>query len=332
MCSLTTQPRRGARRRTIPALMAALCAIVGVTAVGATPAAAADRRHPIYAIAHRVDTLDGVNAALDHGANSIEIDVCAWWNPNEWRAWHDCSSAGDNRLGPSFDSMIDRILAQAGAGRRLALVWLDIKDPNYCGEQPNRACSVAGLRDKAQRLTAAGIQVLYGFYEYHGGSTPDVGGRGWKSLEGRLGPLEGITTTGARDQVRNAFNRSGSGFPNGRRVMDYGDSDITKGFGNCTEATYNTCAELKKGAADRAAGQLAATLSWTTTYNDPWYVDKLLGDARVDGIIAGYGSFTGVREYDNGWQCANAVNLIRDWVNRHGSTHRMATAGDRLFQ
>ncbi len=173
--------------------------------------------------------------------------------------------------------------------------------------------------------------MLYGFYEYHGGDTPDVGGRGWKSLEGRLGPLEGITTTGSRDKVTAAFNRSGSGFPKGRRVMDYGDTDITNGFGNCTEATWNTCAELKKGAADRSAGQLAATLSWTTTYNDPWYIDKLLGDARVDGIIAGYGAFTGVRDYDNSWQCANAINLIRDWVNRHSGTHRMANSGDRMF-
>ncbi|MFI6148752.1 hypothetical protein [Streptomyces sp. NPDC051109] len=119
-------------------------------------------------------------------------------------------------------------------------------------------------------------------YEYHGGNTPDVGGRGWKSLEGRLGSLEGITTTGTRDQVRGAFDRSGSGFPAGRRVMDYGDSDITMGFGN--------------------------------------------------GIIAGYGAFTGVREYDDSRQCANAVNLVRDRVNRHGGTHRMATPGDHLFK
>ncbi|WP_405443882.1 phospholipase [Streptomyces avidinii] len=314
------------------ALLAALCAVIGTTALGTAPAAAADQRRPIYAVAHRVNTLDGVDAALRHGANSIEIDVCAWWNPNEWRAYHDCSSAGDNRLGPGFDSMIDRILSHAGSGRRPALVWLDIKDPNYCGERENRGCSVAGLRDKAQRLTAAGIPVLYGFYEYHGGSTPDVGGRGWKSLEGRLGALEGITTTGTRDRVRDAFDRSGSGFPAGRRVMDYGDSDITKGFGNCTEPTYYTCAELKKGAGDRDAGQLAATLSWTTTYNDPWYVDKLLGEGRVDGIIAGYGAFTGVREYDDSWQCANAVGLVRDWVNRHSGTHRMAGPGDRLFR
>ncbi|WP_405525801.1 phospholipase [Streptomyces avidinii] len=245
---MTTHLRPGSSGpRLFLALLAALCAVIGTTALGTAPASAADQRRPIYAVAHRVNTLDGVDAALRHGANSIEIDVCAWWNPNEWRAYHDCSSAGDNRLGPGFDSMIDRILSHAGSGRRPALVWLDIKDPNYCGERENRGCSVAGLRDKAQRLTAAGIPVLYGFYEYHGGSTPDVGGRGWKSLEGRLGALEGITTTGTRDRVRDAFDRSGSGFPAGRRGMDYGDSDITKGFGNCTEATYYTVRGTEEG-------------------------------------------------------------------------------------
>ncbi|MEU6897457.1 hypothetical protein [Streptomyces virginiae] len=86
------------------------------------------------------------------------MDVCAWWNPNEWRAYHDCSSAGDNRLGPSFDSMIDRILSHASAGRRLALVWLDIKDPNHCGEKENRGCSVAGLRRRAERVRPRGTR------------------------------------------------------------------------------------------------------------------------------------------------------------------------------
>lgn len=38
--------------------------------------------------------------------------------------------------------------------------------------------------------------------EYHGGGTPDVGGRCWKGLEGRLGNLGCITTTGARAQIR----------------------------------------------------------------------------------------------------------------------------------
>ncbi|MGW2997879.1 phospholipase, partial [Streptomyces sp. NPDC001193] len=143
---MTTHLRRTAGPRMLLSLVAALCTLIAGTALTTTPAAAADQRHPVYAIAHRVDTPGGVDAALKHGANGIEMDVCAWWNPNEWRAYHDCSSAGDNRLGPSLDSMIDRILSHADAGRRLSLVWLDIKDPNYCGEQENRGCSVAGLR------------------------------------------------------------------------------------------------------------------------------------------------------------------------------------------
>ncbi|WP_235438980.1 CorA family divalent cation transporter [Streptomyces yangpuensis] len=86
----------------------------------------------------------------------------------------------------------------------------------------------------------------------------------------------------------------------------------------------------------RTAGLVLADIEslqeGTTTYNDPWYVDKLLDDGRVDGIIAGYGSFTGVREYDDSWQCANSISLIRDWLNRSSGTHRMATSGDRLFR
>jgi hypothetical protein len=276
--------------------LVALTAMVALSAVCASllpapPEAAAAVRRPIYAIAHRVNTLDGVRDALNHGANSIEVDVCPWWNPNEWRAWHDCSSAGNSRRGPSLDSMFDRIVAEAHAGRKLALVWLDIKAPNYCGKEQNRACSVAGLHDKAQKLTAAGIQVLYGFYEYHGGD--DVGGRGWQSLKNQLGPLEGITTTGSLATVQKAYSSHGAGLPVGRRVMDSGDSDISRRFGNCTEASGYTCVGLKMAGKYRDAGHLAATLSWTTTYNDPWYVDKLLGDADVDGIIAGYGAFNG---------------------------------------
>ncbi|GAA2799901.1 PI-PLC domain-containing protein [Crossiella cryophila] len=311
------------------AVLAVVSGVVGTGLLAASPAAAAAQR-PVYAIAHQVNTLSGVSAALDHGANAIEIDACAWWNPNEWRAWHDCSTAGNNRYGPSMDSMITRILEEAGRGRKLALVWLDLKDPNYCGEQPNRGCSVAGLRDMAQRLTRAGIPVLWGFLEYHP-SDPDVGGRGWQSLQGRLSTLEGITTTGSLDKVRGIYAKHGSGLPNGRRVLDYGDTDIRNGFGNCTEASWNTCAELKKAAGDRDAGRFAATFSWTTTYHDNWYVDRLLGVAGVNGIIAGYGAQTGAKDYDNSWQCGNAVRQVRDWVAGHSGSHRMANAGDRLF-
>ncbi|MBP2479203.1 hypothetical protein JOF53_008075 [Crossiella equi] len=324
--------QRRPRTRLVATVLAALCALTGsqlLAAPAASGAAAAQR--PIYAIAHRVNTVSGIHAAIKHGANAIEIDMCAWWNPNEWRAWHDCSTAGENRYGTPVDTMFDTIVAEARAGRKLSLVWLDIKDPNYCGEAPNRTCSVAGLRDKAQKLVSAGIQVLYGFFEYHPGATPDVGGRGWQSLQNRLGRLEGITTSGALATIQGIYGKHGAGIPNSRRALDYGDTDIRNGFGNCTEPTYYTCTELKKSAGYRDAGNVAATFSWTTDYDDPWYVDKLLGEGRVNGIIAGWAKHRST-EYNDGWECLQSIAAVRNWVAGHSATHRMANPNDVLFR
>jgi hypothetical protein len=312
-------------------LAAVALAGIGLVGVGAANVSTADTsgaagQQPVYAIAHRVDTLDGVNAAIKHGANGIEVDVCGWSKPDEWRAHHDC--AGTNREGPTLSSWIDRAISQSGPEHKLSLVWLDIKDPDYCAEQQNRACGVAGLHDQAQRLTKAGIQVMYGFFGYKPG---EIGGRGWQSLQGKLGPMEGMTVTGSLKTVEDAYAKYGKGFPERQRAMDYGDSNIGKGFGNCTEAGYNTCAELKLGAKDRAAGKLRATFSWTSTLNDKSYVDQLLDAGQLDGIIAGYGESTGLKDYADTPECAKAIGLVRDWVSRHGSTHRLATGKDRLF-
>ncbi|MFE0020946.1 hypothetical protein [Amycolatopsis sp. NPDC059021] len=289
----------------------------------------ASHQQPVYAIAHRVDTLDGINAAIKHGANGIEVDVCAWWDPNEWRAHHDCPDKGGTREGPNMDDWIERAIQQSGPDHKLRMVWLDIKDPDYCGEQPSRGCSVAGLHDKAQKLVQSGIQVLYGFYGYHDG---EKGGRGWQSLLGRLGPLEGVSVTGTVKSVEDTFRDHGKGgIRDHQRVMDYGDTDIAKGFGDCTEAGYNTCTELKHGADERDAGKLGATFAWTTTFHDKSYVDKLLGVAKVDGIIAGYADNTGAKDYADTPECVKAIALVRDWVSAHGSTHHMANASDRLY-
>ncbi|QWF78956.1 hypothetical protein [Amycolatopsis sp. CA-230715] len=296
--------------------------------LGSFEASSAQQR-AVYAIAHRVDTLDGINAAIKHGANAIEVDVCGWADPNEWRTFHDCPDKGGTREGPNLDDWIKRATEQSGPGHKLRMVWLDIKDPDYCGEEKYRGCSVAGLHDKAQKLVDAGIQVLYGFYGYHPG---EKGGRGWQSLLGTLNGLEGVSVTGTVKSVEDTFRDHGKGgIRDHQRAMDYGDTDIAKGFGNCDEPSYNTCTELKHGAAERGAGKLGSTFAWTTTHKDKSYVDKLLGTADVDGVIAGYADNTGAKDYADTKECADAIALVRDWVNGHGSTHRMANTADRLF-
>ncbi|GHE74645.1 hypothetical protein CP980_01565 [Streptomyces vinaceus] len=49
------------------------------------------------------------------------------------------------------DRGIDRMLSHAAAGRRVSLVWLDIKDPNHCGEQETNANAVGLVRDWLNR-------------------------------------------------------------------------------------------------------------------------------------------------------------------------------------
>nr|CTQ93551.1 hypothetical protein [Kibdelosporangium sp. MJ126-NF4] len=282
------------------------------------------KKQPVYAIAHRVGTLDGIDAAIKHGANAIEVDLCGWAKPDEWRVFHDCPDKGGHPEGPTLDSWIDRAVARSD---KLSMIWLDIKDPDYCAEKENRACSVAGLHDKAQRLTKAGIQVLYGFYGYHSG---EKGGRGWQSLQGKLGPLEGITVTDTLGGAKDLYAKHGNGIPVPKRAVDYGDSDISKGFGTCDEASRSTCTELKYAGISRDRGKIGATFSWTTDYEDAQYVDKLLGVAKVDGIIAGWAKDR-VTEYNDGKECAKSIALITDWVSKHSGTHRMATKDDRLF-
>ncbi|MEV7551446.1 hypothetical protein AB0N89_17635 [Amycolatopsis sp. NPDC089917] len=314
------------RRRGILAAVLVV-ALAGVGFVGVTASAAAAGKRPVYAIAHRVDTLDGIDAAIKHGANGIEVDLCGWARPDQWRVHHDCPDKGGSPEGPGLDSWIDRAIDRSGKDHKLSLVWLDIKDPDYCGEKENRVCSVAGLHDKAQRLVRAGIQVMYGFYGYHAG---EKGGRGWQSLQGTLGPLEGITVTGSLGSVKDTYAKYGKGIPVQKRALDYGDSDIRKGFGTCAEVSRTTCTELKYAAISRDRHKLAATFSWTTDHTDGPYVEKLLDVGKVDGIIVGWAKDQ-VTEYNDGKECAESVALVRHWVAKHGGTHRMANGNDRLF-
>lgn len=120
------------------------------------------QQRPTWAIAHRVLTRGGVTKALEHGANAIEIDATAW--RDGWWADHDgtLTSYGDR-----MTDMFGQLVEEKRAGRHIAFVWLDIKNPDWCSSSDPkwRHCSVAALRDLARaRLQSEGIRVLYGFY------------------------------------------------------------------------------------------------------------------------------------------------------------------------
>jgi hypothetical protein len=99
-----------------------------------------NRKRPFYIIAHDTNTLTKVRAALDLGANAIEIDVHRAGGTNGFDAFHGGSAGkdvedvlsgvkpdGDPRtpLAPLLKSI--RGLGEQG---RLALVYFDFKDAN----------------------------------------------------------------------------------------------------------------------------------------------------------------------------------------------------------
>ncbi|MBE1465136.1 hypothetical protein [Kibdelosporangium phytohabitans] len=175
--------------------------------------------------------------------------------------------------------------------RPVSLVWLGIKDPDYCAEKDNRGCSVAGLHDKAQRLTKAGIQVLYGFYGYHPGRT---GRQGLAKPAGQTRPTRRHHGNRRTEDCQRTYAKYGPGLPARKRAMDYGDTDIREGFGTCGDKSRTTCTELKCAAISRDRNKLAATFSWTTDQDDAPYVDKLLDVGKV-------------AEYNDGKECAKSI-------------------------
>ncbi|POR33147.1 Uncharacterized protein TPAR_06659 [Tolypocladium paradoxum] len=269
-------------------------------------------RRPLYVIAHRVLTIHGVKAALSQGANALEIDVTPW--PSGWWADHDGSatSAGD-----TVEKMFQAIAEQRRAGENVIFVWLDIKSPNWCDpRQPKtRHCSVIALQEQARRiLEPADVRVLYGFY---GGAASGVG---YDFICDDLDENEAINLNGEALQLEERFESSGISDLK-QRVMSYGDNDLSLDFGNCYEAGYYTCTELRQASRSKMFGQV---YGWTLAAGQKKYSDLLLGDAHVDGIIYG---FRGTIFHDHKDTRA-AFQDIKNWVDEHPKRRYLATAKD----
>lgn len=313
------------KRRFLTALASLLAlASVGAPAAVAAPhspahpvshqAQAAAGQRPVYAIAHRVLTRQGVDDALDAGANALEVDLTAW-TKSGWWADHDGlpTSAGD-----TAETLFRHIAQRRQEGRTISFVWLDIKNPDHCSPQ-HPVCSISRLQDLARStFEAQGVHALYGFYK-------TVGGPAWKQVSSSLNDLEAVAVSGTAQSVLNDYESlSGRQVPAAKRVADYGYYNLNQGFGPCTRGWDRTCDQLRLASEARDQGRLGKTFGWTAAAGQGGRVADLLGQAHVDGIIAG---FKATHFYKHP-HTDEAIALIRGWVASHPETHRMATNED----
>ncbi|KIM32612.1 hypothetical protein M408DRAFT_62247 [Serendipita vermifera MAFF 305830] len=253
---------------------------------------------PFYMIAHRVLTVEGVKIALAHGANALEIDMTAW--KKGWWADHDGTptSAGDTAR-----AMFEAIKQHRTVGRTVTFVWLDIKNPDWCDPADSnwKHCSITGLRDLAREiLEPAGVRVLYGFYKV---------GRAYNLIRGDMNSMEAINLNGKAKDIKDEFVNNGPA-DKSKRVMSYGYYNLPFQFGNCREANFNTCTELRQAVESDAFGKV---FGWTSAKGQAWYVDKLLGEAGIDGLIYGLK----VTAYNNDADARAAFADIWKWLWEH---------------
>ncbi|KIM32613.1 hypothetical protein M408DRAFT_19998 [Serendipita vermifera MAFF 305830] len=260
-------------------------------------------------IAHRVLTVEGVKIALAHGANALEIDMTAW--KKGWWADHDgtLTSAGDTAR-----AMFEAIAHERSGGKTVTFVWLDIKNPDWCDPADSKwkHCSITGLRDLARDiLEPAGVRVLYGFYKV---------GRAYKLIRDDLNSMEVINMDGKSEDVQQEFVNNGP-TDKSRRVMSYGYFNLPFQFGNCREEIYYTCTELRQAVESDAFGKV---FGWTSSDGHAWYVDKLLGEAGIDGLIYGLK----VTHYHEDEDAHAAAQDILKWLDNHRDRRYLAAQND----
>lgn len=268
-----------------------------------------DERKPVYAIAHHVITVEGVKAAAKHGANALEVDVSAWPTLGGWFADHDNMTIW--QAGDRLEAVLETIVEEKKAGAPFSFVWLDIKNPDYVKDQSNPA-SMTALRTAARNyLEANGIYVLYGFYSGVKSSAA------FKETQADIQSMEAISISGKTNTVLQEFNTYAPNLPVEKRVIDNGLFMIELFF-------ICTLKELQQAAALRDNGLISNTFAWTVTNSQTYYVDKLFGQAGVDGIIYGYRN----KRYDDSKRNIQAFESLKGWIESHPQTHRFATTSD----
>ncbi|KAM0544707.1 hypothetical protein ACHAPJ_011694 [Fusarium lateritium] len=259
---------------------------------------AAPARKPFYAIAHRCNDMGAVQRAVNDGANAIEMDLFA--ESDGWWASHDGPSKNGNKATEIFNA----IAGHRKAGKPITFVWLDIKNPDACAlsDQAKQHCSIMKLRDLArQLLEPSGVRVLFGFYQNENGPAG-------KLIRTGLNSMEAMNIDGRSAPLRDWFNANGPADVK-KRVLSYGDVDLSNGFGTCTEPgdAHLTCTQLRQATESRAFGKV---FGWTAAVNQVQLVESLL-NVNIDGVIYGLGGAV------YGGSAGQALSQIRSSLAKH---------------
>ncbi len=87
---------------------------------------------PFYILGHNTNTIAEANAALDHGANAVEVDVTAFSNNLNALCIDHAGVTGDSPvspIAPSLESFLHALRGVADSRPALALVMFDLKPP-----------------------------------------------------------------------------------------------------------------------------------------------------------------------------------------------------------
>lgn len=260
---------------------------------------------PIYAIAHRVLSVQGVKDAIANGANALETDMRAWHDESGDGWWADHDGVVANRSATASE-LFEAIAEQRIAGKNVTFVWFDLKNPDYCNlyDPAHVNCSIVALQDLARKiLHPAGVRVMFDF--------SGTIGKAYSHICESANAYESIGVEGRSAYVRKTFDRCTLNNNRAQHIMSIGYYDydhLPSEFGNCEldEVGNRVCKELREAVLSRAFGKV---FGWTSSVGQAFYVDKMLGTAGVDGLIYGMGA-----DYKDSDVTRAAFKDISDWV------------------
>ncbi|RCI13157.1 hypothetical protein L249_0640 [Ophiocordyceps polyrhachis-furcata BCC 54312] len=272
---------------------------------------------PFYAIAHRVLDRAGIDAAISHGANAIEIDAYAWGDG--WYADHDGTflSTGD-----SMRDMLQHVAIKNQEKRKLAFVWLDIKNPDWCSnDEQSHDCSIEALRDLARAtLGTAGVQILYGFYTKNRG-------RAYNVIRDGLRHDEAIALEGDADTAQRIFEEEGPG--------DVRQRVYSRGYFNWTlmwPSDYRAMLDNLRKA--RLSGAFGHVFTWTAFEHKTYFLNKpddpiqdVIKTGLVDGVIYGRPASQYKNERGSSW----AIDQLKNRTDIHLAPGQEPPFGNDFF-